>query len=398
VRGMRRSMFIDGNTAAAYGVKLCKPDVICAYPITPQTPIVEHLAEFVARGELKAKYIPIEGEHSAMMATAAASATGVRVFTATSSQGLSYMQEGLFFASGYRLPIVMAVVNRSMGAPWTILAGHDDAIAQRDTGWIQVYCTRGQEILDMIIQAYRVAEDRRVMLPIMVCFEGFVVSHCYENVEVPGQEEVDDFLPPYDPPYKLDVDDPLIITTFAEADWWLGFKKLHDEAMEEAKKVIEEVDEEYAKRFGRRYGGLLGTYRCDDAKVVLITMGSLAITSRLIVDRFREQGVRLGLINLRVFRPFPRERLLKELEGVEAVCIVERNCSPGGYGGAVFNELRSTLYSSGLRPLILDYITGMGGRDVTPRELEEMVAHAVKSWREGRVEREVTWVFGRRKV
>jgi len=391
-----RTMFIDGNTAAAYAVKLCRPDVICAYPITPQTPIVERLAEFVARGELRAKYIPIEGEHSAMLATVAASAAGARVFTATSSQGLSYMQEGLFYASGYRLPVVMAVVNRSMGAPWTILAGHDDAVSQRDTGWIQIYCSRGQEVLDAIIQAYRVAEDRRVMLPVMVCFEGFITSHCYEAVEVPSQEEVDSFLPPYDPPYKLDVDDPLIITTFADADWWLGFRKLHDEAMEGAKRVIDEVDLEYGRRFGRSYGGLMGEYRCDDASIAVVTMGSLSLTSRLVVDRFRERGVKVGLINLRALRPFPRERLLKALEGVEAVCVVERNCSPGGYGGAVFNELRSALYSTGLRPLIIDFIAGMGGRDVTLRELEDMVSYTVRAWREGRADREVVWVYGRR--
>lgn len=392
------TVFIDGNTAAAYGVKLCKPDVICAYPITPQTPIVEHLAEFVANGELESKYIPIEGEHSAMIATVAAAATGARTFTATSSQGLSYMQEGLYFASGNRLPVVMAVVNRSMGAPWTILAGHDDAIAQRDTGWVQVYCSKGQEILDMIIQAYKIVEDRRVMLPIMVCFEGFVVSHCYDSVQIPSQEEVDAFLPPYEAPYKLDVDDPMIITTFVEADWWLGFKKLHDEAMEAAKKVIEEVDADFAKRFGRSYGGLLNLYRCEDAEVALITMGNLALTSRLIVDRFRERGAKIGLINLRFFRPFPREKLLKALENIEAVCIIERNCSPGGYGGAVFNELRSALYSSGLRPLVLDFLTGMGGRDVTPSELEEMVSKTLKAKETGKAEREVEWVFGRRKA
>ena len=206
-------------------------------------------------------------------------------------------------------------------------------MSQRDTGWIQVYCSRGQEVLDAIIQAYRVAEDRRVMLPVMVCFEGFVTSHCYEAVEVPSQEEVDSFLPPYDPPYKLDVDDPLIMTTFADADWWLGFKKLHDEAMEEAKRVIDEVDSEYGRRFGRSYGGLIGEYRCDNASIAVVTMGSLSLTTRLVVDRFRERGVKVGLINLRALRTFPREGLLRALEGVEAVCVIEHNCSLTAMGG-----------------------------------------------------------------
>jgi len=390
------TLFIDGNAAAAHGVRLCRPHVICAYPITPQTPVVEHLAEFIARGELDAVYIPIEGEHSAMMATVAAAATGARTFTATSSQGLSYMQEGLFYAAGYRLPVVMAVANRSMGPPWTILAGHDDSIAQRDTGWVQVYCSRPQEVLDTVIQAYRIAEDHSVMLPVMVCYEGFATSHCYEVVEVPEQDEVDDFLPPYEPIYRLDVEDPLIIATFAEADWWLGFKKLHDDAMEQVEKLAVEVDEEYAKRFGRRYGGLIDTYRCDDAEVVVLTMGNLALTARLVVDDFRRRGVKMGLVKLRFFRPFPREALIKALEGVGSVCIVERNCSPGGHGGAVFHELRSALYATDMRPLVLDFLAGMGGRDVTPAELADMASAAVKALERGRVEREVTWVYGRR--
>lgn len=379
-------------------MKVCKPDVICAYPITPQTPIVERLAEFVARGELKSAYVPIEGEHSAMVATVAAAAAGARTFTATSSQGLAYMQEGLFYASGYRLPIVMAQVNRSMGAPWTILPGHDDTIAQRDSGWIQAYCSQAQEVLDMIIQAYKIAEDRRVMVPFMVCFEGFVISHCYELVDVPSQEAVDGFLPPYDPLYKLDVDDPMTITAFAEADWWLGFKKLHNEAVEATKKVVEEVDESFLKHFGRSYGGLIGFYRMDDAKVALITMGSLSLTSKLIVDKFRREGVKLGLVNLRFFRPFPREKLIEALESVEGVCIVERNVSPGAYGGAVFNELRSTLYSTDLRPLVLDFLAGMGGRDVTPAELEMMVSKTLRAVELRKVEHEVEWIFGRRRA
>jgi pyruvate ferredoxin oxidoreductase alpha subunit len=333
-----------------------------------------------------------------MVATAAASATGARVFTATSSQGLSYMQEGLYFAAGHRLPVVMAVANRSMGPPWTILAGHDDSIAQRDVGWIQVYCSRPQEILDQVIQAYRVAEDHRVLLPIMVCYEGFATSHCYEAVEVPSQEEVDSFLPPYKPLFKLDVEDPLIITRFVEADWWLGFKKLQDEAMEGAKKVIADVDAEYAKRFGRRCGGLLEAYRCEDAEVAMVTMGNLALTARLIVDEFRGRGVKAGLIRLRFFRPFPREELVKALEGVGSICVVERNCSPGGYGGAVFNELRSALYSTGHRPLVINFLAGMGGRDVTPVELREMMAAAVKALERGGVEREVNWVYGVRRA
>ncbi|MHC1564524.1 MAG: pyruvate ferredoxin oxidoreductase [Candidatus Hecatellaceae archaeon] len=388
------SRFIDGNAAAAYGVKLCRPDVVCAYPITPQTPIVEYIADFIARGEMASKYITIEGEHSAMMATVAAASTGVRTFTATSSQGLAYMQEGLFYAAGSRLPIVMAVVNRSMGPPWTILAGHDDAIAQRDTGWIQLYCGSGQEILDTVIQAYRVAEDERVLIPIMVCFEGFVTSHCYEQVIIPDQEEVDSFLPPYKPPYKLDVEDPMILTTFAPPIHWMGYKKKHDEAMEAARKVIAEAEAEYAERFGRSHGGLFQAYRCDDAEAVVLTMGSLASTTKVVINKLRELGFRLGLLKLKSFRPFPREELKQLLGNVKAVGVLERNYSVGGWGGAVFLELRSAFYKVADGPRILNFVAGMGGRDVTPLEIEAVAKKTLRAAQEGKGEREVEWLLG----
>ncbi|RLI24957.1 MAG: pyruvate ferredoxin oxidoreductase [Candidatus Hecatellales archaeon] len=367
--------------------------MVCAYPITPQTPIVEYIAEFIARGEMKSKYLTIEGEHSAMMATVAAASTGVRTFTATSSQGLSYMQEGLFYAAGSRLPIVMAVVNRSMGPPWTILTGHDDSIAQRDTGWMQVYCGSGQEILDTIIQAYRIAEDERVLIPIMVCFEGFVTSHCYEEVVIPDEEEVEEYLPPYRPAYKLDVEDPLILTTFAPPAHWMGYKKKHDEAMEAAKKVIMEAEEEFAERFGRRHGGLLQAYHCEDAEAVILTMGNLASTTRLVVEKLRREGFHLGLVKLRSFRPFPASELRELLGKVKAVGVLERNYSVGGFGGAVYHELRSALY--GLNgPRILGFIAGMGGKDVTPSEIEAVAKKTLRAASGERIEGEVEWLLG----
>lgn len=395
MRQVPTQLFIDGNTAAAYGVKLAKPDVVCAYPITPQTPIVEALARFVADGELGCKYIPIEGEHSAIIACAAAATAGARTFTATSSQGLAYMHEGLFYASGSRLPIVMAVVGRSIGVPWTILAGHDDSIAQRDTGWIQIYCKNAQEILDSVVQAYRIAEDHRVMLPVMVCFEGYVLSHCYENVVIPDQDEVDAFLPPLKPVYKLDVEDPLILTTFVPADWWAGFKRKHDEAMEQAKRVIVEVDREYRDRFGRSYGGLIEEYRCEDAEAVIIAMGSIAETAKMVVNKLRGQGEKVGLVNLRVFRPFPKEELRRIAANVRAIGVIERDYSVG-QGGAVFVELRSTLYDLESRPSILSFIAGLGGRDVTPTDIEQMAGKTLKAAKTGKVEPEVEWWFGRR--
>ncbi|MEM2213057.1 MAG: transketolase C-terminal domain-containing protein [Candidatus Nezhaarchaeales archaeon] len=392
---MPTKAFIDGNTAAAYGVKLAKPDVICAYPITPQTPIVEALAGFVANGLLKSKYIPIEGEHSAIIACAAAATAGARTFTATSSQGLAYMHEGLFYTSGSRLPVVMAVVSRSIGVPWTILTGHDDSIAQRDTGWIQIYCRNNQEILDTVIQAYRIAEDHRVMLPVMVCFEGYVLSHCYENVVIPDQEEVDSFLPSFKPIYKLDVEDPLILTTFVPADWWAGFKRKHDEAMEQAKRVIAEVDREYRTRFGRGYGGLIEEYLCDDAEAILIAMGSITETAKMVINRLRKQGEKVGLLNLRAFRPFPKEELRRVAVNVRAIGVIERDYSVG-QGGAVFVELRSTLYDLDQRPSVLSFITGLGGRDVTPSDIERIAIKTLKAARTGRVETEVEWSFGGR--
>ena len=388
---MPTKRLLTGNAAAAYGAKLCRPEVICAYPITPQTPIIEHLAKFIANGELKAEYIAIEGEHSAMAACVAASVTGARAYTATSSQGLSYMQEGLFYAAGTRTPVVMAVANRSMAAPWTIFAGEDDSISQRDTGWMQFYCESVQEILDTHIQAYRVAEDRSISLPAMVCLDGFILSHCSEYVEIPDQKDVDEFLPPYDPTYKLDVDDPKLIPPFESAKWFIAFKHQQEEAMENAKKLIKRVNEEFFESFGRNHGGFIEKFRCEDADAVLVAMGTIAGTARAVVAKLRAENRKIGLIKLRVFRPFPREEFQEALRGVKAVGVIDRNYS-FGCGGAVFTELRSALYKTRGCPHIIGFVAGFGGQDVTTEFIEQMAEKTLKVAETGEVDKEVHWM------
>jgi len=392
---MTTKRLLTGNGAAALAVKLCQPKVICAYPITPQTPIVEYLAKFVADGELKAEYIPIEGEHSAMAACIAASLAGARTYTATSSQGLAYMQEGLFYAAGVRAPILMTVVNRSLAAPWTILAGEDDSISQRDTGWIQFYCESVQEVLDTHIQAYRVAEDWEVRLPVMVCLDGFNLSHCYEYVEVPRQRDVDEFLPPFRPMYRLDVEDPKLIPPFEPPEWFMAFKLQQEEAMENAKRRIREVDEQFSERFGRGYG-LVEPFLCEDADAVIVAMGTIAGTAREAVARMRRKRRKVGLVRIRVFRPFPREELKHALRGVKAVGVIDRNYS-FGCGGAVFTELRSALYGDRAAPIVLGFVAGLGGQDVTVHHVMEMAEKVLGAAETGEVERETEWIGIRRR-
>jgi len=385
---------LTGNYAAAHGARLARVEVAPVYPITPQTHIMEKMAEFIESGALDAEFVAVESEHSALAVAIAAQATGARTFTATSGQGLVYMHENLFVASGIRLPIVMVIVSRALGAPTSICPDLADALDQRDTGWIQLHVENAQEALDMVIQAYRIGEDKRVLLPVAVCFEGIIVSHYLEPVELPDQARVDRFLPPYRPEHViLHPDRPMAVGQVVMDDaYYTEYRFQQQEAMERAKEVIGQVDELFGRTFGRRYGGLLSAEMMDGAEVALLTLGSLAATARSVVERLRrEEGRPIGLIKLRAVRPFPDEALRELLSGLKAVAVLERDVSIGA-GGVVYTELcRSLAAGPGPAPRLINYIMGLGGRDVTLEEIRD-IALAVLDQREAAaVSQPVRW-------
>jgi pyruvate/2-oxoacid:ferredoxin oxidoreductase alpha subunit len=374
-----------GNHAVSYGARLSRVEVVAAYPITPQTQIVEELAEMCARGELRAKFIKVESEHSAMAACIGASATGARAFTATSSQGLLLMHEMLHWAAGARLPIVMAEVNRALAPPWSIWSEQTDSLAQRDTGWLQFYCESNQEVLDTTIQAFKISEQ--VLLPSMIVLDAFFLSHTYEPVDVPEQREVDEFLPPYEPDIKMDVDDPHAFGALVGPDGYYEFRYKIQQAFEEAKRVIEDVGREYGERFGRAYG-LVEPYELDDAEIALVTSSTITSTARAVIKERRARGERVGLLKIRVFRPFPFEAVREALRGIPKVAVIDRNLSFGHHG--IFHaELKSALYGQPEAPAIFGFIAGLGGRDVTPQTIQQIL-NIVRSHDEP--DRDVYWI------
>ena len=387
----QRSMTIKGNMATAMGAKLCRPNVVPAYPITPSTLFPEKMSEFIADGELDASMINVESEHSAMSACIGASATGARVVTASASQGIALMHEMLFIASGMRLPIVMAVGNRALSAPINIWCDHQDTIASRDCGWLQFYAENNQEGLDLMINAFRIAEDKRVLLPAMVGIDAFVLTHTIEGVKIPAQEDVDDFLPPYKPQYgTLDPKEPATFGSFAPPEFYQEFKEAQTQAIEDSRDVIDEVFAEYAKRFGRQYNKVT-TYECDDADIILLTMGSMSGTAREAVRQMREEGKKVGLAKLTVYRPFPIPELKDILGKAKGVAVIERNISPG-FGGAVFAELGATFVNEKERPLLKNFITGLGGRDIFIENFKEMYQKTKDAVEIGKVEKPVEWI------
>lgn len=367
---------ITGDHAVAIAAKLSRAEVVPAYPITPQTLIIEHIADFVNDGEMDAKFLTMESEHSVMSAAAAASAAGARVFTATSSQGLAFMHEILYATAPLRLPVVMANANRTLGGPPGIWCEYNDSMGARDSGWLQVYVEDNQEALDMVIQSYRIAEDKRVLLPVMPCLDGFVLTHTVEPVEVPEQEIVDSFLPPYAPDIILDPKRPAMIGIFMPVEYIMEMRRQTTEAIESAKKVIQVVDDEFATVFGRKYGGMIDQYMMDDAEVALITLGTVTSTARGIVDEYRNAGRKVGLVKLRFFRPFPSEDLRKILSGVSAAGVFDRSISYHG-GGPVFNEVRSALF--GMTLPVINHLAGLGGRDVTENQIRTMFDLTLKA-------------------
>jgi len=363
--------FLNGDEAVAYAARLCRPHVIAVYPITPQTIVVEKISEFVANDEMICEYIHVESEHSAMCAAMGASLVGARAFTATSSQGLAYMHEMLHYVSGSRFPIVMMNANRTLAAPWNIFGDQRDSLSQRDTGWIQAYVENGQEALDMIIQAYAVAEDDRVYTPMMVNLDGFVNTHTFELVNIPTQEEVDAFLPPFKSKNAVDFHHPRSFCMTASTEWNMEFRYQQQEAMDRARGVIAEVDKRFGDHFGRYYGGMVEEIRCEDAEVVLVGMGSVVGTFRIVVDRLREKGLKVGLVKLRFYRPFPGEYFRGLSRRVKAMGVIDRDIS-FGYEGAVAADIKSALASAGVVPKVINFIAGIAGRDITKENIEGM--------------------------
>jgi pyruvate ferredoxin oxidoreductase alpha subunit len=380
---------IEGSHAVSYGVMLSKVQIISAYPITPQTHIVEKLADLCANGELEAKFLTVESEHSAMASCIGASAVGVRAFTATSSQGLALMHELLHWAAGARLPIVMANVNRTLGAPWNIWSDQTDSLSQRDTGWLQFYCESSQEVVDTIIQAYKISE--KVSLPSMVVLDAFYLSHTYEPVDIPDRERVDRFLPAFEPHYELDPKEARTFYGLTPPDLLTEMRYQMQQAMEEAKSVIDQVDEEYFNLFGRQYH-LVEPYQCEDAELVLITSGTVTSTAREVIDQYRGEGKAVGLLKIRAFRPFPSDEVKKVLKGIPKVAVVDRNISYG-MGGIFGEELKSVFCNEKERPMVFGYIAGLGGRDITEQTLCNVIESTLEQDQPGS---EILWADLRR--
>ncbi|MCX6698269.1 MAG: pyruvate ferredoxin oxidoreductase [Methanoregula sp.] len=365
----------EGSLAIADAVRLCRPQVIAAYPITPQTHIVEALADMVANGKLDADYITVESEFSALSACLGASAAGSRTYSATTSQGLALMFEVCFNVAGMRFPIVMSIANRALGAPLSIWNDQQDSISLRDSGWLQFYAEDNQEATDLHYIAFRVAEDNAVLLPAFVCFDGFILSHTYEPVEMLKQADVDKYLPAFAPKERLDAADPISFGMFSTPDYYLEFRYEIDKALKDAKSVIEKAGKEFAQQFGRDYSAMVEGYHLADAETVLVAMGSICGTTKDAIDEMRAEGKKVGLLKIRVFRPFPAQDLAKALSGAKRIAVLDKNISLGSKG-ALALEIKDALYGSGIP--VYDYIIGLGGRDVRKKDIKEVVALAEK--------------------
>lgn len=374
---MAKKIGMEVSLAIAEAARLADTDVVAAYPITPQTHIVERLAEMVASGELDAEYIPVESEHSAMSACLGSSATGARTFTATAGQGLELMHEVLYVASAMRLPVVMSVANRALSGPLNVWGDQSDMVAVRDTGWIQIICENGQEALDLTLCAFRIAEDPRVLLPTMVHVDGFYLTHVVEPIEIPDQARVNEFLPPLKFPFPLDPDKPVTMGAFAPPVMFTETKKAQEVNLRNSKAIIEETWRDFKRVFGREYKAI-ESYRADDATVLLFTLGSFGETAMAAVDRLRDAGMKVGLLKLHLWRPFPFDELKQAVKGCELLVVLDRAISYGGPGGPVYSEIRSALYGEARRPHILGFMAGLGGRDLTVSDFEAMVKRALE--------------------
>ena len=375
----------EGSQAVSEAVRLAKVQVIAAYPITPQTHIVENLSEHCANGTLNARFICVESEHSAMAALIGAASSGVRTFTASSSHGLAYMHELLHWASGARLPIVMTNVNRALGPGWNIWLDQTDSLSQRDTGWIQLYCEDSQDALDTTLIAYRLAES--VNLPVMVVLDAFFLSHTYEPVDIPDQKTVDAFLPPLSPRFQLDTANPAAFNQFVAPQAYMEMRYNIQTAMQQVRENYHHIVQDFKTIFGRD-PCLAEDVHCDDAEIIFVTAGTTVSTCRQAVDRLRQAGEKAGLLKLKMFRPFPVDFFRQVLNGKQKVAVVDRNCSFGA-SGIFAQELRAALYNAEAPPEIFGYIAGLGGRDLTPEIIEDIYWQTKK---EDRLQTENIWI------
>jgi len=391
---------ITGNEAAAQAVKLARPGVIAAYPITPQSSLAEKLSEYVERGELKAEYVRVESEHSSLTVCISASTVGARAFTATSSNGLLYMHEQLHWAAGSRLPVVMCCVNRGVGAPWSIFNDQQDSFSQRDTGWIQIYCRDNQEILDTIIQAYRIAEE--VYIPVMVCYDGFILSHTMMPVEIPDSELVEEFLPPYRPHTILSPDDPRTINPVffpsrrensegVLCDGYMEMRYKLQAAFEKSREVIVTTSRTWAELSGRDHGGMIWEYMTEDAELIMTGMGSIATEATLVADALRAEGIRAGVVGIRTFRPFPKEEVAQAFKKAKAIVVFEK-CISYGYEGGVCSDLKAAFYVTDVRAPVHNYIAGLGGRDVKTGELVDAARATFEAVVSGETNNKTIWL------
>ena len=380
----KKMVVVEGSYAVAHSAKVCRPNVISAYPITPQTHIVEDLSQFMADGEIpNCEYINVESEFSAISALIGASAVGARTYSATTSQGLLLMHEALFNTSGMRLPVVMTVANRAVGAPINIWNDHQDAIAQRDTGWMQLYVEDVQEASDTLPQLYKIAEDNEVMLPGMVCMDGFILSHVYEPVILLEQELTDNFLPPFQPENILDPENPKTFGAFAAPDTYEEFRYLQEQAMQKALPKIESVAKEFEEVFGRFHGGLIDGYMLDDAEIIVMSMGSILGTVKDVVDEYRAKGEKIGVLKVRSFRPFPKKQICEAVKNAHAVVVLDKNISIGTNEGALFTETKSCLYNSKVRVPVMGYTVGHGGRDIRVESIAKIIEETRRAAKSG---------------
>ena len=400
----QKMLALNGDEAVAYAAKQSDVDVVAAYPITPQTIIVERFSEYVANGEVDTEFVCVESEHSALTACLTAATTGARAFTATASAGLALMHEILYVTSGCRAPVVMAVVNRALSAPINIHCDHSDSMVERDCGWIQIYAENSQETYDSIIQAFKIAENPELLLPVMVGLDGFTLSHTLENVQTLPDDMVKKFVGTRQfplvtthegktVPFRLDPKNPSTIGPLDLHDYYFEHKRQQEEAMRIAPRIIQQVHEEYAKISGRRYGdGLIEPYHLEGAETAIVCVGSTSGTVKTVVNELRSKGTKVGLLRLRTFRPLPVKEITKALENVKAVAVMDRSLSFGGHGGAVFHEIRHILYDTSTHPYVVNYIYGLGGRDTHPNLIRKIYRDLQRILETQRVEEPVQFI------
>jgi pyruvate/2-oxoacid:ferredoxin oxidoreductase alpha subunit len=369
-------MINTGNYIAAKAAVMAKPDVVAAYPITPQTTVVEAIASLIKSGEYKGEFICVESEHSAMSACIGAAATGVRTFTATSSHGLLLMHEMLHWAALARLPVVMCNINRVVGPGWNIWADENDSISQRDTGWIQFYCSSNQEIFDTVIQAFKLGENKDVALPVMISYNAFILSHTSMPAEIPNQKEIDDYLGRYKPLWKVDPKNPITFGNIIMPEHYEKIRRAMQDAHENAKKLIPKITKEWKNKFGRFNGDLIEKYKCENAEIILLAMGAIGAESKVAIDFLRKEGYKIGLARIRTFRPFPNEEIVKLSKNADLI-VIDRNISCGNEG-ALFTEVKSALYKKS-DVKVTGFIAGLGGKDVTYNHIIDMCKKSIKN-------------------